>query len=276
MFNARQNKIMDYLTEHMEAKNQELADLAGDCSMMTLWRDLTKLEEEGLIVRFRGGAALSQAIHSGRESDFSLRVKQNITAKEEISKIAGGLIQPNHAYYLDAGSTVYTLTRFIHQGSYSVVTSAANVAAELTRRNSHSITLIGGQVNPATLACSGPQAEKMIEEINIDVAIMAASGYSESSGFTVGHLPESQLKKLVINKAAFTIMLLDHGKVSRNHPYTFAGLDNIDVLIGDRQMSRELIAEAERKGTIVFTPNDGLTAEQRVERVEHLYSRKKW
>ena len=46
MLNERQMSILTYITEHGEAKNTALQSLIGDCSMMTLWRDLTKLEQK--------------------------------------------------------------------------------------------------------------------------------------------------------------------------------------------------------------------------------------
>ncbi|CAN4008053.1 sporulation transcriptional regulator SpoIIID, partial [Dysosmobacter welbionis] len=79
--------------------------------------------------------------------------------------------------------TILTLTYFLHEGSYTVVTSAANTAAELAQKNRYNITLLGGQVSGVTLSCSGPQAEQMLDGMNIDVAIMAASGYSFNGGF---------------------------------------------------------------------------------------------
>ena len=63
------------------------------------------------------------------------------------------------------------------------------------QKNRYNITLLGGQVSGVTLSCSGPQAEQMLDGMNIDVAIMAASGYSFNGGFTSGSLQEAQLKQ---------------------------------------------------------------------------------
>ena len=60
MLNERQSAILNYITEHGEAKNSELLSLIGDYSAMTLWRDLSKLEQEGQIARIRGGAVDAQ------------------------------------------------------------------------------------------------------------------------------------------------------------------------------------------------------------------------
>ena len=254
MLNERQMSILTYITEHGEAKNTALQSLIGDCSMMTLWRDLTKLEQEGRIIRVRGGAIAAQSPMAGQEANFTCRAKQN----------AADLVYPGHAYYLDAGSTILTLTYFLHEGSYTVVTSAANTAAELAQKNRYNITLLGGQVSGVTLSCSGPQAEQMLDGMNIDVAIMAASGYSFNGGFTSGSLQEAQLKQRVIRKAACTMMLMDCGKIGRSHPFTFASLDDVDVLV----------REAEAHNVRVFSVNDGLTPEERSAIMKELFAHK--
>lgn len=274
MLNERQTTILNYIAEHGEAKNAELLSLIGDYSMMTLWRDLAKLEQDGQVIRIRGGAMSAQANVPGQEVNFTYRVKQNISAKEEIARITVDLIHTNHAYYLDAGSTIFTLAHQLHEGNYTIVTSAANTAAEMIRRNNHNITLLGGQINASTFSCSGPQAEHMLSEMNIDIAVMATSGYSANGGFSVGCLPEAQLKRQVLKKAAFTILLMDNAKIARNHPFTFASMDDIDVLIGDSQMPAEFIQIAQTHNVQVFTPNDGMTPEERDALVQELFDKK--
>ncbi|BAK99899.1 putative DeoR family transcriptional regulator [Oscillibacter valericigenes Sjm18-20] len=264
MLNERQSVILSYITEHVEARNSDLLPLIGSCSPMTLWRDLDKLEKEGSIVRVRGGAMLSQRPKiAGLESAFSERIHQNTVAKERIAKIAAALFRSNHAYYLDAGSTVAALTRRLKAGNYTILTSAANIAAELALSTRFNVTLLGGQVSPNTLSCSGPQAESMLDGMNIDVAVMATSGYSVNSGFTVGSLQEAQLKQKIIQKAAFSVMLLDAGKIGKNHPFTFASLADIGVLICDQAPSADVLKAAVAAKTQIFTPEDQLSPEQR-------------
>lgn len=62
--------------------------------MMTLWRDLTKLEQEGRIIRVRGGAIAAQSPMAGQEANFTCRAKQNVSAKEDIARIAADLVYP--------------------------------------------------------------------------------------------------------------------------------------------------------------------------------------
>lgn len=114
----------------------------------------------------------------------------------------------------------------------------------------------------------------MLDGMNIDVAIMAVSGYSFNGGFTSGSLQEAQLKQLVIRKAACTMMLMDCGKIGRSHPFTFASLDDVDVLVGDNMLPSEFMKEAEAHNVCVFSGNDGLTPEKRSAIMKELFARK--
>ena len=276
MLNKRQQSILNFITEHGEAKNSQLMALIGDCSSMTLWRDLEKLEQEGKIIRFRGGAGAASdgTDEQGQEINFLRRIRQNTGAKETIAQIAADILIPDQSYFLDAGSTVFTLLKYLRQGSYNFITSAANIAAELAKHMNYDVTMLGGQLNANTLSCSGPQAERMLREINIDIAVMATSGYSSGSAFTSGRLAEAELKKQVIEKAYFTIMLLDHGKFSKRHPFTFATLKDIDIVVGDDTLPDDFRRECAASEVLLFTPDDGRTASARLELFQELLASK--
>lgn len=269
MLNKRQTALLNFIAKNGEAKNSELQSLIGDYSTMTLWRDLDKLEELGHIKRVWGGAVITGNIEKEREHNFNFRIKQNTEAKEEISRIASGLVRPSHSYYFDAGSTIYTMTRFLPDDRYTIITSAANVAVELAHRSNCSVTLLGGQLDAVTLSCSGSQSLEMLDDLNVEIAVMATSGYSSHSGFTCGSLNESQLKKRVINKSLLTIMLLDHDKIGKNLPYTFSTLGNIDILIVD-EITEELRIDAARHNIMLFGPEDNYTDEMRLSICERM------
>ena len=169
--NERQSKIYRYIEYHGSARIGELQELSAGYTPMTLWRDLEKLESLGYIHRFRGGARIAQAPDPQGEQPFYSRLKKNVPEKEIIAQIAVDLLTPNHALYLDGGSTTYSLARHLPDGHYTIITSGANIAVELSQRNGFNVNLLGGQVLGSTLACSGPQAEDMLEHINNHIAV---------------------------------------------------------------------------------------------------------
>ncbi len=233
-------KIRNYIDTHGEASVGELLKLCDGCSNMTLWRDLKKLEAEGAIRRTRGGVIAMRLIRPDLESVYSQRALENMPQKQAIARVAVGLIRPGSAIYLDAGTTVMAVAKILPDQHFTVITSAVNTAMELSQRRYCDAFLIGGQISPNTLSCSGSQAELCLDAMNIDTAIMATSGFSLASGFSSGSMNECRLKRNVISKAAHTILLMDSSKLDRNLTFTFASLDDIDVLVCDKPLPKEI------------------------------------
>jgi DeoR/GlpR family transcriptional regulator of sugar metabolism len=92
----------------------------------------------------------------------------------------------------------------------------------------------------------------MLDLINIDIAFMAASGYSPENGFTVSNFFECELKKAVIKKAKKVIMLIDSSKFNKVLAFTFGHLSDLDVLICDDKIPGHIVKKAEEAGVKVL------------------------
>ena len=248
MMNERIAKVRDYIQSRGEVSVSELQSLYEGYSSMTIWRDLKQLEEQGYIRRVHGGVISMQTAALQIEGVYSKRARENTRQKIAIAKAALELIRPGHAVYLDAGSTLMTVANHMGNDRYTIVTSGANIAIELSQRHTCDVLLTGGQISENTLSCSGSQAEAFISSINIDLALMSPSGFSIRTGFTSGSQSESQLKRAVIAKAAKVVMLMDNSKIGRSLPFTFANLADIDLLICDSPLPQELETEFTAQG----------------------------
>jgi len=248
MMNERISRVRDYIQSRGEVSVSELQSLYAGYSSMTIWRDLKQLEEQGYIRRVHGGVISMQASALQIEGVYSKRARENIRQKIAIANTALQYIHPGHAVYLDAGSTLMTLANHINNDRYTIITSGANIAIELSQRHTCDVLLTGGQISENTLSCSGTQAEQFISSINIDLALMAPSGFSQRNGFTSGSQSESLLKRAVIAKAAKVVMLMDASKIGRSLPFTFAALSDIDTIVRDTALPADISAEAKQHG----------------------------
>lgn len=246
MQRGRIQKVRDYIDKHGEASVAELMKICGDCSTMTLWRDLNKLEAEGAIRRTRGGAIAMRLIQPDLENVYSQRIMEQTAQKQAIARAAVEFVRPGSSLYLDAGTTVMSFTKYLPDQHFTVITAAVNIALELSQRRYCDVFTLGGQISANTLSCSGAQSEANLDAMNIDTAIMASSGFTLESGFSNGSQSESRLKRKVIGKAAHSILLMDGSKLNRNLTFTFAALSDIDVLISDAQMPDDVLEAADR------------------------------
>ncbi len=246
MINERISKVRDYIQTRGEVGVAELQRLYEGYSSMTIWRDLKLLEEQGYIRRVHGGVISMQGTPLQTEGIYSKRARENVRQKNAIAKAALRFILPGHSVFLDAGSTLMSVAHHMDNERYTVTTSGANIAIELSQRHTCDVLLTGGHISENTLSCSGAQAESFLSCINIDVALMATSGYTIKNGFTSGSQNENLLKRAVIAKASKVVMLMDATKIGRSLPFTFATFANIDALICDTPLPPDEAAEAAR------------------------------
>lgn len=245
----RRQRILVLLKEKEVLTLKELEQIFTDVSSMTLRRDFEHLEADGEVIRIRGGIRAVKT--SAREDLYEKRISENPEAKNSIAQIAAEYITEGRSIFLDSGSTLMALAKRLPDIYLSILTSAPNIALEISKRYAPTVNLIGGQVNRETLSVSGMQAMEYVDHMNFDLAVMAPSAFSPDVGFTCGNYSECELKKLIIKKAKRTIMLADSSKFGRAMPFTFAMLKDVDILVTDREPSQEILKEAQAEGTLV-------------------------
>jgi len=240
MNKERRRLINQTIQKKGEIKIDELKEMFPDISSMTIRRDLNYLEEEGHIVRTWGGAKSIKYLTDSSEEAYVSRETANISDKMKIGSKAVDRLEIGRSIFFDSGTTLMCLAEIIPDRDFSIITSGPNIALELIKKNKPSVTIIGGQLNRNNISISGANSLKFIENINIDLAMMAASGFSLNSGFTVGNFNEAELKRKIIKKASCVTMLMDLSKLNKNMPFTFAGLDDIDILVAEKDLPEKL------------------------------------
>lgn len=249
MTSNRREMIQQILRESGEVSLKTLATLFPDVSTMTLRRDLAFLEEQGVLIRTRGGAVSMQRLKMSEEDEYVKRATVNSEPKLIIARKAAQLAEPGRSLYLDSGTTIMSMAKALSDQNYSIITSGPNIALELARKLHPTITLAGGVLNRSTLSSSGQPALDVINRINIDIAFMGTSGLSLANGFTSGSFAECEVKHAAIQKARRVVFLMDRSKLDRTLPYTFANLQDVDTLVTDAPLPAE-IAEAARQAGV--------------------------
>jgi len=249
MNNIRQIKIKEFINGKQFVSIRELRELCPEVTLMTLHRDLDALADEGSIVKLRGGARM---IRQSGETSFNSRENENIEAKKIIAKKATGLIAEGGSVFFDAGTTTLAVIRALPDIDLTVITNGANFASELQRFLNVSTYMCCGALNRSNMALSGHSTLEFLESINIDLGFIGVSGYTGESGFTCGVESEMHVKKLIIQKARKSVILMDATKFSRLMPYTFARLGDVDYVICDGQAPESFVREAGENGVEVL------------------------
>ena len=253
MKKTRLEQIREIIEKYGKISYEELGNLLPEVSNMTLRRDLITLEEQGFILRIRGGAVSIGEITKKSEQEFVHRFSDNVQEKKEIAEKTKKLIAPKSCVFIDSGSTTLYFSKELPNDNYYIVTNALNVATEVLRKSQPTVVLLGGDVNRNNLVTVGRSSLDFLKTINIDVAIMTATGFNAEKGrFTCGLQDEMEIKRAVIEKADKVIMLLDSSKIGKNMPFTFAELSHVNYLVVDGNFPQSIKANIEKTGTIVI------------------------
>jgi len=253
MNQLRRENIGKYIQEKGAVTIKEISALFPEISSMTIHRDLEKLEEEGVIIRTRGGAvsAMPQG-SSPTEVKLEARMQTNMKAKREMAQKALQLIEPGSAVFMDAGTSNMALAQAMPNMDVNIFTTGPNIALELGRLALPTIHMCGGTLNRYNQAVSGQSTLQMLEQINIATAFLGVSGYTEKGGFTCGKEDEMLVKRLMLKKAGRTVILMDSSKCGKILPYTFGDLADVDYIISDGNLSPEILELAEKAGTRIL------------------------
>ncbi len=223
-----------------------------DVSVATIRRDLTSLEEEGLVRRTHGGAVF----HPPRGADQAMELREQIDpeAKARIARTALQFIEPDQTIVMNDGSTVLALARELVAARMplTAVTVGVNVAVTLSESPTIAAFLLGGAVRHRTLGTSGPFAEAMLNSFNPDIALIAAEGFGVGEGLTYSYEADSSLARLMHTRASATIVLATARKLLQRDRITAIAARDIDILITDCSQ-RSVLEPFEKIGVRVVT-----------------------
>ena len=159
---------------------------------------------------------------------------------------------PGSSIFLDAGTTTLALAKVLPDINLTIFTTGPNFALEMNRLSNSSINICCGNLNRANLALSGQNTLDMLKTVNIDLAFIGASGYTRNAGFTCGKESEMLVKRLVMQKAAASAVLMDKTKLGLMMPFTFAHLHEPDYVISDGVLPKDFIEAAEEAKTVLL------------------------
>ena len=249
MNRIRRAQIKDYIEQEKIVSIRQIQQLFPDVSLMTIHRDLDALEEDGYIVKFRGGA---KAVRHAGDLEFNVRVGENNAGKNLIARKALELIQPHSSLFLDASTTNLALARSLPDINLNIFTTGPSIALELCRLQNPVVTLCCGTLNRKNLALSGQNTLEMLEKINIDLAFIGVSGCSAEAGFTCGTESDMLVKRLMIERSRTSVIMCTRDKLSCLMPYTFANLADVDYLICDEPLPESFSEAVQNSGVILL------------------------
>lgn len=231
----RQQEILRRATVERIVKVKRLAAELG-VHEMTIRRDLDALAEQGLVERVHGGARIKNQAAS--ESSYQIRVATQTREKELVAQAALELVRDGDTIAVDASTTALALIRNLTGRSVSAIVVSLD-AADAAASAGIPFIMVGGMFHPPARSFVGPQVGVQLERLHPDKVFFSAKGFTRRAGFTDAHLPEVETKERLVRSAGVVVALLDHTKFGKEALGTIATPAEVDVLITDREPSRE-------------------------------------
>jgi len=253
---VRRRAIIAALAERGKAGVVELAENLG-VSVVTIREDLRDLEEEGRLVRTRGGA-LAVEDEARSELPLEMTAKTNAAAKRAIGAAAAAMVRDGLTIIIDVGSTTTALAEALPRAlrDVTVITNAINIALALENHPGCSVVVTGGTLRPSQHSLVAPLGTTLLERLNADIAFLGCNGVDASRGITNSNLAEAEIKRAMIASAAKIVILADHSKLGRVAAARITDAGRIDLLITDAGAAPDQIAALRDAGAEIIVADE--------------------
>ena len=109
MKRERIEEIAELLDKRGKLTLEQLEEYFPNVSQMTLRRDLFQLEEEGKIIRVRGGAMSVKEVQKASGEPYTKKATIHTDEKIEIAQKAAVLVDEGSSIFIDGGTTALYL-----------------------------------------------------------------------------------------------------------------------------------------------------------------------
>ncbi|MBX2877577.1 MAG: DeoR/GlpR family DNA-binding transcription regulator [Saprospiraceae bacterium] len=195
--------ILELLKEKQQLNTLGLS-IRLDVSDDTIRRDLSELEEKGLLVKVHGGAISRSLIPLPIHERLSVEQE----AKVALAKRAVCLMQPGQVIIMDGGSTNLEVARLIPEDlEIEVFTNSLPLATLLCDHPHAKIRFLGGSLFKPSQVSLGASVIEQLSPIRADLFFMGIAAIHEQFGATVPHYEEALVKrKMLAHSQAVVVM----------------------------------------------------------------------
>ncbi|NSW51136.1 MAG: substrate-binding domain-containing protein [Anaerolineae bacterium] len=244
----RHQQIIKILQEEGSADVNKLANRLS-VTGATIRADLRKLESQGYLQRYHGGAMLTE---EGQSQDSLVE-----TRKRNIARYAASLLRDGDSVLFDASTTVRHMVKFMyHLHDLTLFTNGIGLAKELVKNSSNKVVLIGGVLQPDGDLVKGLRGFSITDGLNIGKTFISCSGFTFKNGLSTFDVEEAEVMRERIAVAGQVIALIDSSKFGTSGVAPFATLNEVAMVITDEGIDAEAIEQFRRSGTELVVVNE--------------------
>ena len=244
----RDERVIAYVRARGTVSVEELSGELG-VGPSTIRRDLSRLAGEDRLVRTYGGATLADR-PAAVAPNGTIRA---LAEKQRVAAAAARLVRDGQTIAVTSGTTAVEFARqLVDRTDLTVITNSLDVAQVLLDCEGIQLAVLGGVARPRMHSLLGHLTEQACREMRADTLFMGIGAISLELGLMNDYMPEILTDRALRSIAASVVVIADSGKFDVVAPAFVFGLDQVDVIVTDRGVRPDVVADLGSRGIHVI------------------------
>ena len=243
--NPRQTALLDEVRRQGSVSVDALAGRFG-VTLQTVRRDVRRLADAGLVMRFHGGVRLPET--TTENIAYRQRQALHARAKQRIAQAIARDVPAGASLFLNIGTTMeaVALALLQHRG-LRVITNNLNVAAILSDSADCEVIVAGGVVRQRDRGIVGEATIDFMRQFKVDIGLIGISAIESDGSLRDYDYREVRVARIVLEQSRETWLAADGSKFGRAAMVELARVDDIARLYTEAEPPapfRRLLDEA--------------------------------
>ena len=235
--NERLQEIMDIVRRQGFSTVKYLSKTLH-ISASSIRRDLTVLEQRGLVLRNYGGVEHCEFV--GKNISFAMRTHEKIAEKKRIISEAVKFVKDGYVIFTDASSTCFLLLKELMPfRNITIITNSIDGLSLVYKYNIKIISTGGTVSNENRSALVGGSTEKFFMSTYADIAFFSTQAIDEKGCIYDCSIDEVSAREKMLANSKQRIYLAEGGKVNRKSSFLQCSLSDVDVVISDADLKEK-------------------------------------
>lgn len=244
----RRAKILEFLHQEKRVLAKDLAD-KFQISIDSIRRDLSIMEEQGLLKKTHGGAIPAANVRMAPRPPEE-RYGEGSPQQNAIAKLAVSYIRENDTVFIGSSSAHYALLKHLPERMpLTIITNCMRVADVLREREWIDTYLIGGRVKQSG-NITDVLANEFVRQFTIDVSFVTGGGVSEN-GISVATPEVAAFGRAVSSVSRHRIGLATYNILGTDAFAKSGPIQGLDLIITDEDADPEAIERIRALGVKV-------------------------
>lgn len=234
MANERRERILQIVNRQRKVAVTELAEQTH-VSLVTMRKDLTELEDEGLLQRQHGFAVVNST------DDLSYRLALHHEEKQRIARYAADLVTDGETIMVESGAACALLADTLGQQEkrVTIVTNSYYIANFVGSYPTLDVFVLGGHYQADAQVVVGPLAKNLLQSFHVDRLFVGTDGFDARAGFSGANIQRTEMAQAMAKCADKLTILTDASKFAQPSLIHQFSLEEVNTIITDSGISPE-------------------------------------